>query len=451
MEHFDFIALGGGNAGLAASKQIRTAGRKVALIDPTPIGGLCSLKGCNPKKVVVRATEVVQGIKDAAEHGVRTGPISIDWNAVIDRKHRFTDPVTARTEHGLQDAGIAYIKAPPRFVAPDRLEVDGRTLSFEGALIATGSAPRRLSVPGAEHVATTDAILELRQVPNTLAIIGAGVVAFEFGQVFARLGSAVHLLMHGQRALPRFDQEIVAKLVEHSRSLGIVFHQGVEVQRIETQEARFALFLNTGETLTADFILNAAGRPPNIMDLDLEAAGVDYRPQGVAVNEYLRNTRNSRIFAAGDARGEKQLSPVASYEGALVAANFLHGDRTKVDLASVPSAVYTVPPLAMVGMSEDEARQRGLAIEVTHEDMSDWTVVNIAHIKPAHGKVISDKTTGRILGACLYSHAAEDNIQIFAMAMRFGITRAQLAEMVYAYPTFAGTLGYLTPSASAMQ
>src|SRR5687767_6352085 len=154
MDHYDFIALGGGNAGLTAAKRVKAAGRKVALIDPTPVGGLCPLRGCNPKKVLVRATEVLQLVRDAGEHGITTGKVSIDWNAVIDRKHRFTDPVTAAAEDGLRDAGVDYIKAAPRFTAPDRLEVDGRALAFDGVVVATGSAPRRLAFPGADRVAT---------------------------------------------------------------------------------------------------------------------------------------------------------------------------------------------------------------------------------------------------------------------------------------------------------
>ena len=451
MDHFDFIALGGGNAGLTASKKVRAASKRVALIDPTPIGGLCSLNGCNPKKVLVRATEVLQEVRDAHQHGIHTGELAIDWSAVIDRKHRFTDSVTAGTERGLAAAGVEYIKASPRFIAPDRLEVDGRTLTFDGVLIATGSTPRRLGFPGAEHVAITDDILDLRRIPRSLAIIGAGVVAFEFSQIFARLGSAVHVLMHGDKTLANFDQEMVAELVQHSRSLGMVFHPSVEVQRIERRGDDHVIALNNGATLEADFVLNAAGRPANILDLNLDAAEVEYGPRGVAVNDYLRNPRNPRVFAAGDARGQKQLSPVASHEGAIVATNYLHGDRKRIELSAVPSAVYTVPPFAAVGLSEAAARAQGFDIEVVREDMSDWIVVDIAGSKPAHATLVSDKGSGRILGATLYGHGADDNIHLFAMAMRFGITSAQLGEMVYAYPTFAGTLGYLTPSASAME
>lgn len=444
MEHFDFIALGGGNAGLTASHAVAAAGKKVALIDPTPIGGLCSLRGCNPKKVLVRASEVLHEVRGAAEHGVHTGDVHIDWNAVIERKHRFTDLVTARTEQALQRAGVAYIQAVPRFLAPDRLQADGRAFTFDGLLIATGSTPRRLTFPGAEHVLTSDVILELRHVPKTLVVIGAGVVGFEFGQMFARLGSAVHMLLRGATALDDFDRDMVRKLVEYSQSLGMVFHKNVGVTGVEARgESSYSVTLDNGATLHADVILNAAGRPPAITELNLQAAGVDTTPRGVVVNEYLRSPGNSRIFAAGDARGQKQLSPVASYEGALAAHNFLHGDSKKVDVSAVPSAVFTVPPLAAVGLTEQQARARGAAYEVARQDMSDWTVFRIAGLQPAHAKLISAKPSGRILGAHLYALGADEMINLYALAVRLGLTTAQLGDMVYIYPSYTSALQHL--------
>lgn len=443
MEHFDFIALGGGSAGLTASHTVAAAGKKAALIDPTPIGGLCSLKGCNPKKILVRASEVLHEVRNAAEHGIRTDNVAMDWNVVIERKHRFTDPVTTNTERSLTQAGVEYIRAAPRFVASDRLEVDGRMLSFDGALIATGSAPRRLDFHGARYVLTSDDMLELRRVPKTLVVIGAGVVAFEFGQMFARLGSAVHVLLRGAPALDEFDQDIVHKLVEYSRSLGMVFHKNIEVTGIEARGESYSIALNSSMTLHADVVLNAAGRPPAISELNLEAAGITTTPRGVVVNEYLRSPGNSRIFAAGDARGQKQLSPVASHEGALAAHNFLHGDSKKLDLSAVPSAVFTVPPLAAVGLTEQQAHAQGRVITVSQKDMSGWTVFTIAASKPAHGKVIVENDTGRILGAHLYGAAAEETINLLALAMRYDIGAARLAEMIYTYPSFGGALGYL--------
>lgn len=450
MEHYDFIALGGGGAGLTAAHSIRAAGKKVAVIDPTLIGGLCALNGCNPKKVLVRAAEILSLVRASGEHGIRTGEVAIDWSAVIDRKRAFTDPVTKGAETGLARAGIEYLKTPARFTGENTLDVGARRLSFDGILISTGSAPRRLNFPGAQYVSTSDEILERRAVPRRLAIIGGGVVACEFGHVFARLGSQVHMLVRDDRPLRREDGDTVTRLVEHLRGLGLDLRLRVEVKELKKGSGAYDLRLSDGTTLSADFVLNAAGRPPKIEGLDLEKASVPYDEKGVKVTDYLRSPGNPRVFAAGDAHGRMQLSPVAGYEGALVAHNFLHGDSRRADYDAIPHAIFTVPPLASVGMTEEKARLRGLELEVAAEDMSGWTVFRIAGEKPAFGKVISEKKSGRIVGAHLFCPGADEHIHVFAMAMRYGIPRGRLGEMIYVYPAHASTLSYLTPSTGAM-
>jgi glutathione reductase (NADPH) len=442
VEHYDFIALGGGNAGLGASKGVRAAGKKVALIDPMPIGGLCGLRGCNPKKVLVRATEVLHIVKEAGEHGI--GPIDapIDWRAVIERKQRFTDPVTPRTEKSLRDAGIDYIRAAPRFIAPDRLDVEGRTLSFDGLAIATGSAPRRLSFPGAQYVSSSDDLLELETIPRHLVIIGAGVVGFEFAHVFARLGSSVHMLVRGREILKGREADLVSRLVQHTRTLGVTFHEEVEVQAVTEKQGAYEVELSNTTCLAADFVLNASGRPANLEGLALEKANVKYNAHGIEVTDYLRSPGDPRVFAGGDAHGKRELSPVASYEGAIIAHNFLHGDERRADYSAIPSAIFTIPPFASVGVTEDAARKER-DIDVAAQDMSEWLVFAIAGEKPAHGKVIFEKSTGRVLGAHLFGPAADEHIHVFAMAMRYGITRQQLREMIYVYPSLGSAMGNL--------
>lgn len=439
-QHYDFIALGGGNAGLGASTLVAAAGRKVALVDPAEIGGLCALRGCNPKKVLVRAAEVLDEVRDAGEHGISTGETRIDWNRVIDRKHRFTDPATKNAERGLAESQVELIRGQPRFVAPDRLEVAGRVLSFDAIVVATGSVPRPFDFPGTEHVRSSDDLLELRKVPRRLVIVGAGAVAFEFAQAFARAGSDVHVLMHGPHALRPFDEDLSARVVEHSRALGITFHAGAEVEAATSTAVRLA----DGSELAADFVLNAAGRTPQLADLDLDAAGVPYTERGVTVDDTLQSPGNPRVYAAGDAHGRLMLSPVASYEARIVAHNVLHPEaKQQADYGTIPSAVFTVPPLARVGMTAADAREAGLEVEVALQDMSASTVFAIAHAAPAWGKLVWEKASGRVLGADLYHAGADDIIHLFALAIRHGLSRQQLGEMVYAYPTLTSGVAYL--------
>lgn len=443
MLDYDFIAIGGGNAGLAAAHRIARTGRRVALVDKGPVGGLCSLAGCNPKKVLVRATEILEELRHAGEHGIRVSGVEIDWSRVFDRKKTFTDPVPVKTEEGLVKAGIALIRGPARFTSKETLEVAGDELTASGFLIATGSAPRQLSFPGAELVKISDDILDLREVPRDLVVLGAGIVAFEFGQVFARLGSRVTMLHRGDRALSNMDKDLADAVLEHSRTLGVNFVPNAVLRSVRQEDSRLVVEAEVKEGLRsypADFVLNATGRAPAIESLALEAAGVEVDRKGVVVNEYLRSPGNPRVFAGGDAHGRRQLSPVASYEGRIVAKNFLKGNVEPVRYDAIPQALYTVPPLAAVGMTEEEARVAGLDIDVVTNDMSEWKVYAIAGKRPARSKVLIEKGSRKILGAHLFGASADEQIHVFAMAIRFGLTAGDLGEMVWAYPTFSSVL-----------
>ncbi|HEY6929404.1 MAG TPA: NAD(P)/FAD-dependent oxidoreductase [Thermoanaerobaculia bacterium] len=443
MPDFDFVAVGGGNTGLTASYRIAAAGKRVALVDRGPVGGLCSLAGCNPKKVLVRATEVLDEVRRSGEHGIDAPVRGVDWRKVIARKRTFTQPVPDQTEAALKKAGVERIRGTARFVSPEAMRVDGRELSSGGFLIATGSTPRPLAFPGGNLAKTTDEILELEEPPDSLVIIGAGVVAFEFGQVFARLGSSVSVLMPSDRALRGADETLVDALVMHSMRLGMEFFPHTGVKRIVPADGRLSVEGETSgkaRTWTADFVLNAAGRVPNLESLDLSAAGVASDKRGVLVDSYLRSPGNRRVFAGGDAHGSRQLSPVASYEGRIVAKNFLEGDVETVSYESIPQAVYTVPPLAWVGATEAEAREKGPRIIAPLYDKENWRVFAIAGERPAMSKVIVEESTKRILGAHLLGASAAEVIHVFAMAMRFGLTTTDLEKMVWAYPTFTSVL-----------
>jgi glutathione reductase (NADPH) len=443
MKKYDFIAIGGGNAGFNATARAAEAGRRTALIDRGPIGGLCSLNGCNPKKVLVRSSELLDEIRHAAKYGIDVGDVKIDWSRVIDRKETFTNGVTESSEHLLKERGIDLITGSPRFTATNKLEVNGEEIEFGALLVSTGSYPRPLEFPGAEHVKTTNDILALRTIPKRLAIIGSGVVAFEFGQVFPRAGSEVTILTPGSRALSGEDEDLVNNLVEFSSALGVKLFNKVRVHKVSDGGQCLSLECEAGGepfSLEADFILNAAGRLPSIGDLDLEKANVQFDRRGITVNDYLRSVSNPNIFAAGDSHGRLQLSPIATYEGRIVGLNYVEGDVEKADYETIPRAIYTVPALASVGLTEAEARKRGLDIDVHTSEMSKWKVYAIAGDPLAHAKVITEKPTDKIIGAHLLSPAAAEEIHVFAVAMKFGITATQLKQMVYAYPTFSSAI-----------
>ncbi len=446
--NFDLAVIGGGSTGVGVANRVSAAGRRVVLIDPGPVGGLCSLAGCNPKKVFVRASEVLDEVRRAGEHGIEVGDIRIDWQRVWERKHSFTDPVAESTEAGLAKKGIARIRHYARFVSPEALVAEGEEVRAEAFVIATGSTPRRLTFPGAELTRTTDDILELRQPPERMVIIGAGVVAFEFSHVFARLGTRVTILMRTRRALGGFDDDFSEHAVEFTKSLGVEFIPEAHVTALRASNGvQLVDFQHAagGAAREANFVLNAAGRVPAIEKLDLGTAGVETWRRGIVTDDFLRSTTNRRVFAGGDAHGIRQLSPVASYEGRLIARNFLEGDVVRADYSTVPQAIFTTPPLAAVGLTETEARARGVAVDVAVHEMTGWKVYAIAGEPVAWAKVVSERRSGRLLGAQLFGAGASEIIHVFALAIRCGLTAADLRDFVYAYPTFASAIQSLGP------
>lgn len=444
MTRYDMIVIGGGNTGLSASYRVARAGRRVAVVDKGPVGGLCSLAGCNPKKVFVRASEVLETVRDAGKHGIDVGEISVDWETVWKRKHSFTDPVPESTEKSLANAGVERVRGVARFVDEQTIDVGDDELQAEAFVIATGSHPRPLDIPGAELLKISDDILELKTPPKRMAIIGSGVVAFEFAHVFARLGTKVTMLMRGRGGLAGFDDDFARIALEFTRDhLGVDFLPITEVTSISRDGSGYRVECQCEgreELREADFVLNAAGRVAAIEELNLAAAKVETSQRGVVVDAFLRSKTNRRVFAGGDAHGIRQLSPVASYEGRVIAQNFLQGDVRRVDYTTIPQAIFTTPPLASVGVTETIAREMGIDISVHTADMSKWLVYSIAGESIARAQVIADAKSGKILGAQLFGAAASENIHLFALAIQCGVTADHLQEMVYAYPTFASTI-----------
>lgn len=445
IETFDFVVLGGGDAGLTAAHHVSQANRRVAVVDPGPIGGLCSRAGCKPKKTLVRATDVLDEIRHAREHGIHTDNVDIDWSRVIDRKERFASGTTAEATTSLADAGIELFQGYPEFCSRSRLAVNDRILEFEGVLISTGSSPRQLTFSGAEHAITTDEFLDLRAPPSRMVVIGAGFSAFEFGQVAARLGAEVHLLHPGSQPLKREDSEMVDALVEFSQSLGIEVWDNTDINRITPDDSDSIVEVDTpdGERRwQADVVLNAAGRTPNLDGLQLEAADIEANGNGVRANEFLRSPSNHRIFTAGDAHDGYQymLCTLACQEGRIAARNYLEDDVESMDYQGVPQVVYTEPPLASVGLTEQKAEDQERDVDIVRAEMENLGPYKLLGETEGRAKLLFDTETSCLLGAHLYGSEAGENIHLFAIGVRLNLTREQLNQLAFACPTRASSL-----------
>ena len=442
-DRFDLVVVGTGSAGSSVADPCRKAGWNVALVDDRPYGGTCANRGCDPKKVLVGAADVVDWARRMSAHGVRSAGLHIDWPELMRFKRTFTDPVPASREQDFRDAGIRPFHGVARFTAPDAMEIDGAQVTASHFAIAAGAAPARLEIPGEDLLIHSDQFLELENLPESLIFAGGGYIAFEFAHLAARAGARVTILHRGQRPLEAFEADLVDKLVEHSRRIGIEIHVNCTVQKIERGGAGVRVSTSTG-TFEAAAAVHAAGRKPPLETLNLPAGHVDATPRGVAVNEFLQSPSNPLVYAAGDAAASgPALTPVAGYQGRIVAANLLHGNRQRVNYLGFASTVFTLPPLAATGLTEEAARAKGLAINVHFADSAGWySSRRIAEECSAY-KVILDRQTGRIVGAHILGAGAEEHINLFALAIRHGLTAEQIKAPLYAYPTHGSNTQYM--------
>jgi glutathione reductase (NADPH) len=446
-ERFDVVILGGGNAGIGVTGPVRRAGRSVAMIESRDLGGTCPNRGCTPKKILVAAGHALHEIERASVHHIAVGKPKLDWAALIDREKDMIKDIPANLARSMARRQVEVIKGHAAFADPNAIRVGNRTLEAKHIVIATGSKPRPLPIPGAEHMITSDEMLSERELPGSVIFVGGGVISLEFGHVYARAGTEVTILEALPQLLPAMDADAVARLQAESERIGIRVKTNVSVKRIEPGNGTLRVtFVHDGreQALEANRVVNGAGRIANVDTLDLEAGNVAYANGRVAVDAHLRSTSNSLVHVCGDVVPiSPQLSPIATYEGDIVGRNIVEGPKYRPDYESMATSVYTVPSLAAVGLTEVAARQKGLAVDVHVNDMLGWFSARTYAETVAWSKVIVEKATDRILGAHFVGHAGQELVNIFALAMRFGITATQIRENVYAYPTFASDIKHM--------
>ncbi len=446
MDAYDLIVIGTGTAAQVAARRARKAGRSVAVIDHRPFGGTCALRGCDPKKMLVSGAEAIDLSRRMHGRGV-AGELRIDWTKLIAFKRSFTDPVPHKREEDFAKQGIEAFHGMARFTAPDTVAVEARALKGRHVLIASGARPVPLRFPGAEHAITSDAFMELEHLPERIVMVGGGYIAAEFSHIAARAGAKVTVLQRGERMLPNFDPELIGWLMEKFQEIGVDVRTRNAVNEIERSGNAYRVRAQTPEgeaVVEADLVVHAAGRIPDIDNLDLPAGGVAVADGRLSLNEYLQSISNPAVYAAGDAAAKgPPLTPVSSRDGKVVAANILEGNRHRPDYRGVPSVAFTLPPVAAVGLSEAAARKQGLKFRVKSAKVPDWyTARRVAETVYGY-KTLVDESSGRVLGAHLVGPHADEVINLFGLAIRHDLTADDLKSTMFAYPTGASDIGYM--------
>lgn len=445
-DQYDLIIIGTGTAAMVAAMRVRAAGWRVAVIDYRPYGGTCALRGCDPKKMLVGGAEALDHARRMSGNGV-AGDLHIDWPALIGFKRTFTDPVPGHHEHRYHEKGIDTCHGHARFTGRNSLTVDGHSLEARHILIAVGAEPVTLGIPGEEHFATSEDFLALERLPPRIVLVGGGYIAAEFSHIAARAGAQVTVVQRGERMLERFDPDLVGWLMDKFREIGVDVRVRTTVKAIVKRNSGFLVRASSGgaeATFEADLVVHSAGRAPALDALNLEAGGIATQKGRLELNEYLQSTSNPAVYAAGDAAQKgPPLTPVSSHDAKVVAVNILEGNRRLPDYRGVPSVAFTIPPIAAVGLSEHQARAQGLKFRTKSQKGSDWFTARQAAEKTYGFKVLVEEETGRILGAHLLGPHVDEVINLFALAIRHGLTAAELDATMFAYPTGASDIGYM--------
>jgi glutathione reductase (NADPH) len=437
---FDIVIIGGGNGGFGVSAIAAEAGKSIAFVESLDFGGVCPNRGCTPKKVLVAAAQSMETIANAGVHGIDVGPAKLDWAKLIDREKDMVSGIPAGME-GLAEKRGTVFRGTAKFTGPNTVDVDGTVLKGEHIVIATGSKPRALPIPGAELMITSDEVLSERDLPGEIVFIGGGVIAMEFSHVYARAGAKVTILEAAPRLLPRMEADAVEILQAQAERVGITVKTGVKVGAISEADGRLQVAYEhdgTSQTVAADRVVNGAGRVANVEDLNLDAANIAHEGTNIAVDEYLRSTSNPAVWVVGDALSNSpQLSPVATYEGKIVGKNIVNGPTATADYSALPASVYTIPAYASVGLTEEQAQESDINLRVSTSDMTDWFSGKSYAETAAWAKILIDEENDRIVGAHMIGHNGEDLINLFVLAMKNDIPASSLKDTILAYPTFS--------------
>ncbi|WP_254512086.1 dihydrolipoyl dehydrogenase family protein [Anatilimnocola floriformis] len=437
---FDLICVGSGPAAATVAVTCAKAGWNVAIVESQDFGGTCALHGCNPKKVFTNAAALFDRFQRSQEKLTR-GKARIEWSDLVAFQHEFTDPVREKSEEKFEQRGIKTFHGVARFVGERIIEVGEQRLEARRIFLGVGARPTPLKIIGNELAITSDDFMELAELPARVLFLGGGFISFEFAHLAARVGSQVTISDRHELPLRSFDPDLVRLLMKSSQEAGIDIRNETEARQIERSAngLRVTLTTKTGDKLIdVDLVVNSGGRVPDLAGLNLEAGSIAHGKRGVQVNEFLQSTTNPAVYAGGDCAdtGVQMLAPTANESARIAAKNLLAGEpATAVDYGPVPQVVFSVPPLAAVGMSEADARNKGLEIDIRYEDLSTKGEVRKLCSSTAGCKLIIDRRSDRILGAHLLGPHADEVINVFALAIRQKLTAAELKSMLFTYPT----------------
>ena len=444
---YDLFVIGAGSGGVRASRMAAGYGARVAVAEERYLGGTCVNVGCVPKKLLVCASAFADHYREASGFGWTAGQPAFDWGQLIANKNREIERLNGIYRGLLDSAGVELFEGRARLLDSHTVEIDdaggagASRVTADQILIAVGSWPDMPPIPGIEHAISSNEAFYLERLPERAAVVGGGYIGVEFAGIFAGLGSQVTLIYRGPLFLRGFDEEIRAHLAEEMRSRGIDLRFGRQVDSIERLPGngadRLRLRLDDGEEMSCGEVLYATGRRPLVADLGLEDCGVALGASGeVLVDEFSRSSLPN-IWAIGDVTDRLNLTPVAIHEAMCLARTLFVGEPTAVDHEAVATAVFSQPPLAAVGLTEEEARARHDEVDVYRSRFRPLKLTLTDNQERTLVKLIVERSRGRVLGAHMLGADAPEIIQGLAVAVKMGATKDDFDAAMAIHPTSA--------------
>jgi glutathione reductase (NADPH) len=439
---YDLFVIGAGSGGVRAARIASGHGARVAIAEEHRVGGTCVIRGCVPKKLLVYGSHFAEDLKDAQKFGWTVGETSFSWPALRDSVLGEVTRLEGIYGETLANNNVTVYKSLAKLVGPHEIELaDGQRISAGHILIATGGWPVRPDVPGAEHGITSNEVFHLEAMPKRVVIAGGGYIANEFAGIFNEFGAQVTLVNRGDTILRGYDEQIRDRLLQISMTKGIQFRFNCPFERIDKgEDGTLTIKLAGADPFEADLLLFATGRAPRSQGLGLEELGVEMAANGaIKVDDYSK-TNVDHIYAVGDVTDRVQLTPVAIREGHAFADTVFGGRPVKVDHSNIPTAVFSHPPIAAVGMTEAEAKNQLGTIKVFTSDFRPMKNVLANRNERALYKMIVNAANDQVVGLHMIGPDSAEILQAAAIAVKAGLTKAQFDETIALHPTMAEEL-----------
>jgi glutathione reductase (NADPH) len=438
---YDLFVIGGGSGGVRAARIAAQHGARVAIAEEHRYGGTCVIRGCVPKKIFVYASEMGHHLADAAAYGWSTGPASFDWATLVANKDREIDRLNGIYQRLLDQAGVTMFHGRAVLADAHTLEVDGRRVTARIVLVATGSRPRLLDIPGAGRVITSNEAFHLRAFPRHVTIAGGGYIALEFAHVFRGLGAEVTLVNRSSSLLRGFDEDVRAEVAQGAHQAGIDLRPETLIAAVdEARDGRLEVALAGGARIECDAVMAAIGRIPCTDGMGLEAAGVRLRPSGAVEVDGRSRSSAENIYAVGDCTDRINLTPVAIREGQAFADTVFGQQDVELDYDCVPTAVFSTPPVGAVGLTEAQARAQHARVDVYMARFRPLKYALPGRDERVMMKLVVDGDSQRVLGVHIVGPDGPEIIQVMAIAVRTGVTKQQLDATMALHPTTAEEL-----------